>query len=323
MARLTLVDLAKRFGEHPAVRRVSVEVAHGQVAVLLGPSGCGKTTTLRMVAGLLHPDAGSIWLDERQLAGPGWGVPPERRRLAMVFQSYALWPHKTVSDNVAYGLRVRGLEREEIRRRVERALRLVHMPDLGRRFPAELSGGQQQRVALARAIVVEPEILLLDEPLSSLDAVLRAELRGELRALQRALGLTAVYVTHDQAEAMVLADRLVVMRAGRIEQQGTSEELYRRPRSRFVAEFLGATNLVAGRVARLAAGEGCLQAPALPPVWAVVPADARAGLEPGLPACVSVRPADVRVSAAPPPSEAGNRIEGRVAERVFLGELVE
>ncbi|MBI3455700.1 MAG: ABC transporter ATP-binding protein [Candidatus Rokubacteria bacterium] len=327
MVKLSLVSLVKRFRDQVAVGGVSVDVPEGCVAVLLGPSGCGKTTTLRLVAGLLHPDAGAIWLDGREVAGAGWGVPPERRNLAMVFQNYALWPHKTVFDNVAYGLRVRRLSRDEVRRRVERALALVHMPSLARRFPAELSGGQQQRVALARAIVVEPAILLLDEPLSNLDAVLRAEMRGELRTLQRELGLTCVYVTHDQAEAMVLADHLVVMRGGAVEQQGAPEELYRHPRSRFVASFLGATNLVPGRLVRLDDGPGCLEAPETGPLWAHVPEGVREHLAPGAAAWLSVRPGDVTLAAHPAPTDRGthgsNRIQGRVVHRAFLGELAE
>ncbi len=323
MAKLRLVSLVKRFADHPAVRGVSLDVAEGHVVVLLGPSGCGKTTTLRLAAGLVHPDGGGIWLDGREIAGPGWGVPPERRNLAMVFQSYALWPHKTVFENVAYGLRVRGLPRQDVRRRVARALAMVHMPDLSARYPGELSGGQQQRVALARAIVVEPAILLLDEPLSNLDAVLRDEMRAELRLLQRELGLTYLYVTHDQAEAMVLADHLVVMHDGTVEQQGPPETLYRHPRSRFVAGFLGATNLVEGRIARVGPDAACLEVPGLGPLWAGVPNGLRDRLAAGAGAWLSVRPADVTLSPAAPPPGGENHIAGRVLHRVFLGDLAE
>ena len=220
MLKLELVNVVKRFASEgePVIRGLSTTVAEGQMLVLLGPSGCGKTTTLQLVAGLLHPDDGSIIIDGKAVAGPGWGLPPERRNLGMVFQSYAVWPHKTVFENVAYGLELRSVPREELRRRVQQALDLVHLGELGERYPSEISGGQQQRVALARAIVVEPSLLLLDEPLSNLDATLREQMRIELKLLQRKLGLASIYVTHDQAEAMVLADHLVVMRNGIIEQ---------------------------------------------------------------------------------------------------------
>lgn len=323
MPKLQITHLRKRYGDLLAVRDISVAVAEGQMLVLLGPSGCGKTTTLRLVAGLLNPDGGSIAIDGREVAGPGWGLPPERRNLAMVFQNYALWPHKTVYQNVAYGLQVRRLGRDQVRDRVHRALARVHMLGLRDRYPAELSGGQQQRVALARAIVVQPDLLLLDEPLSNLDAVLREQMRVELKALQRELGITSVYVTHDQAEALVLADHLVVMRDGLIEQQGAPEEIYLRPRSRFVAGFLGVTNLVEGRVASLNGDLGCLEVPGQGPLWAYVPAVVRADLAPGDKACTSIRPVEVTLSALPPEADGCNRVAGRVVQRAFLGELAE
>jgi ABC-type Fe3+/spermidine/putrescine transport system ATPase subunit len=254
MLKLELINVVKRFGDHAeaVIRGLSTTVAEGQMLVLLGPSGCGKTTTLQLVAGLLHPDDGSILVDGKAVAGPGWGLPPERRNLGMVFQSYAVWPHKTVFENVAYGLELRSMPREEIRLKVQKTLDLVHLSELGARYPSEISGGQQQRVALARAIVVEPSLLLLDEPLSNLDATLREQMRIELKILQRKLGLASIYVTHDQAEAMVLADHLVVMRDGIIEQQGPAEAVFRRPRSGFIARFLGVTNLLKGRVIEMA-----------------------------------------------------------------------
>jgi len=321
--KLQLINVVKRFGNQTVVSGVRVDVAEGQMLVLLGPSGCGKTTTLRLVAGLLHPDDGSILLDGRAVAGPGWGLPPERRNLAMVFQSYAVWPHKTVYDNVAYGLQLRRVGRAETRRRVQQALERVHMADLGPRYPSELSGGQQQRVALARAIVVEPSLLLLDEPLSNLDANLREQMRVELKALQRDLGLTSIYVTHDQAEAMVLADHLVVMRAGSIEQEGTPEETYLRPKSRFIASFLGVTNLVEGHVTHLDRSMGCLEAPGLGPVWAYVQDDLRSRIVAGDKACISVRPMELKLSHLPCSGDAINQFEGRVVQKAFLGELVE
>ena len=322
MAKLEVEKLVKRFGAHTVLRGVSFRVQEGDFVVLLGPSGCGKTTTLRLLAGLLEPDGGVIRVDGRELAGPGWGVPPERRNMAMVFQSYAIWPHKTVFENVAYGLRLRGIKGQDLHRRVYNALELVQLQDYASRYPSELSGGQQQRVALARAIVVEPAILLLDEPLSNLDAILREEMRFELKELQRQLGITSVYVTHDQAEAMVLADHLIVMRDGAIEQQGRPESVYLRPATRFVAGFLGATNLVEGRVAHLSGDLACLESE-VGSIWAHLPPNNRGALAPGARAWVSVRPIEVTVSSSPPQEENVNCLPGHVVTRSFLGELVE
>jgi iron(III) transport system ATP-binding protein len=216
---------------------------------LLGPSGCGKTTTLRLVAGFLQPEAGEIRVGDRVLSSPQAVVPPEHRRMAMIFQSYALWPHMTVAQNVAYGLRFgRRLERAERDRRGREILKAVQLAGYEARYPGELSGGQQQRVAVARALVVEPEILLLDEPLSNLDANLREEMRFEIRRLHEAFGITTLYVTHDQAEAMVISDRIAVLDRGRVAQIGTAEDLFERPATRFVAQFIGRTNLVDGVV---------------------------------------------------------------------------
>ena len=323
MPFLELDHISKSYDAVPVLRGVSLVVERGAVAALLGPSGCGKTTLLRVVAGLERADSGVVRVE----GAPVDGVPPHRRGFGLMFQDYALFPHLDVAANVAFGLRMQGVGAREVRARVAELLALVGLPGYEARRVYALSGGERQRVALARALAPRPRLLMLDEPLAALDRTLRERLQDELRAIIRAVGVTALYVTHDQAEAMVLADRLVVLRAGRVEQQGAPEELYRRPRSRFVAEFLGATNLVAGRVARLADRAGCLEAPALPPVWAAVPDDARGALGPGSAACVSVRPADVRLSAPPPrvdPLRDGeNRLEGRVLERVFLGELVE
>ena len=226
---------------------LDLEVKPGELVALLGPSGCGKTTTLRVVAGFLKPDAGEVWVGERCLSSAATVIPPERRRMAMIFQSYALWPHMTVAQNVAYGLKFAGVPRSERDRRVKAMLQVVQLPGYEARYPGELSGGQQQRIAVARALVVEPEILLLDEPLSNLDASLREEMRFEIRRLHEAFNITTLYVTHDQAEAMVIADRVAVLDRGRVAQIGRAEELYEAPSSRFVAEFIGKTNLVEGR----------------------------------------------------------------------------
>jgi iron(III) transport system ATP-binding protein len=250
MAAVRLQGLTKRFGEDvAAVRDLTLEIRHGELLSLLGPSGCGKTTTLRLIAGFLAPDTGEIWIGDRRLSSARETVPPERRGMSMLFQSYAVWPHKTVAENVTYGLRFRAVPRADWPRRLRDALALVRLDGFADRYPGELSGGQQQRVALARALVVEPTILLLDEPLSNLDANLREEMRFEIRRLHEASQITAVYVTHDQAEAMVTSDRIAVMNAGRIEQVGTPAEVYERPATAFVAGFIGRTNLLKGRLA--------------------------------------------------------------------------
>ncbi|MCC7282970.1 MAG: ABC transporter ATP-binding protein [Acetobacteraceae bacterium] len=247
MAELLLSGLTRRFGDTIALDQVSLEIADGALVTLLGPSGCGKTTTLRLIAGFIDPDAGSIHLHGRLISEPGRSLPPEDRNMAMIFQSYALWPHMTVAENIGYGLRLRRLGRAEVEGRVRRMLDVVRLDGIADRYPAELSGGQQQRVALARAMVVEPQTLLLDEPLSNLDAGLREEMRFEIRRLHDAFRTTSVYVTHDQIEAMTTADQIVVMNHGRIEQAGPPEEVFARPDSAFVAQFLGGTNLLRGR----------------------------------------------------------------------------
>src|SRR6266545_3278160 len=246
MPGVTIRGLTKRYGDVAAVRSLDLQVKPGELVALLGPSGCGKTTTLRLAAGFLKPEAGEIWVGERCLSSATTVIPPERRRMAMIFQSYALWPHMTVAQNIAYGLRFNGVPRGERERRVRDMLRVVQLEGYGSRYPGELSGGQQQRVAVARALVVEPEILLLDEPLSNLDANLREEMRFEIRRLHETFGITTLYVTHDQAEAMVISDRVAVLQHGRVAQIGTAEELFDRPRTRFVAEFIGRTNLIDG-----------------------------------------------------------------------------
>ena len=249
MASVQLSGIRKSYGALVVADGIDLAVAHGELVCLLGPSGCGKTTTLRLIAGFIAPDAGTITVGERVLSAPGTALPPERRNMSMIFQSYALWPHMTVAENVAYGLKLRRLPAGEIARRRDAALALARLGELAHRSPTELSGGQQQRVALARALAVEPETLLLDEPLSNLDANLREEMRFEIRRLHDALRYTTIYVTHDQAEAMTTADRIVVMNRGRIEQVGTPEEVYQRPASEFVASFIGGTNILRGEAA--------------------------------------------------------------------------
>ncbi|MBI2081278.1 MAG: ABC transporter ATP-binding protein [candidate division NC10 bacterium] len=324
MATVRLKDLTKRFGENvAAVRDLSLEVQHGELVSLLGPSGCGKTTTLRLIAGFLEADAGEIWVGEQCLSSPGQTVPPERRGMSMIFQSYAVWPHKTVTENVAYGLRFREVPRGEWDRRVREALALVHLEAFARRYPGELSGGQQQRVALARALVVEPAILLLDEPLSNLDANLREEMRFEIRRLHDALQITTIYVTHDQAEAMVTSDRIAVMSAGRIEQVGTPEEIYERPTTGFVAGFIGRTNLLTGRVA----GNGVVECEG--GVRLLTPEGANH--RPGEEVTISIRPHRIALGpdAGTAPVEGqvqgarANAFRGTVTRAIYFGDTMD
>ncbi|MET0682658.1 MAG: ABC transporter ATP-binding protein [Casimicrobiaceae bacterium] len=244
MARLQMSGLTKTYGDFRAVAGVDLDIAQGELVVLLGPSGCGKTTTLRMIAGFIAPTAGEIRLGGRDITRE----PPWKRNTGLVFQSYALFPHLNVADNVAFGLRMRKIAQAQIAGRLAEVLRLVRLEGLGDRLPRELSGGQQQRVALARALVIEPDILLLDEPLSNLDAKLRQEVRVEIRELQKKLGLTTVMVTHDQEEALTMADRLVVMSEGQVQQIGSQRDLYENPANTFVAGFVGRTNFLRGHV---------------------------------------------------------------------------
>ena len=290
---IQIQDLVKRFGATTALDHVSLDIEPGELFFLLGPSGCGKTTLLRHVAGFYEPDEGTIRIGGEDVTR----LPPHKRDTGMVFQSYALWPHMTLAENVAFGLRMRGVGRAETAERVRKALAAVKMEDKASRKPNQLSGGQQQRVALARALVVQPRCLLLDEPLSNLDAKLRLEMRGEIRRICKEAGLTAVYVTHDQKEALSIADRLAVMHAGRLEQVGAPLEVYRRPRNRFVASFIGETNF-------------------LPPDFF----GAQASF-PGA-AALSVRPEVVRFGA-PPAGAPALRFKGTVHGTVYLGETAE
>jgi len=290
MATLELSDLAKSYdGNALALDHIDLTIEHGELVALLGPSGCGKTTTLRLVAGFLEPDAGTVRVGGDIIASPKLMVPPERRRMSMIFQSYAIWPHKTIFQNVAYGLKYRGVGRADAADKVRRMLDVVQLGHLSERYPGELSGGQQQRVALARALVVEPEILLLDEPLSNLDANLREEMRFEIRRLHDEFQFTSVYVTHDQSEAMVIADRICVMNQGRIEQVGSPSEIYERPRTRFVADFVGKTNLLSGSLKgknEFDLGSGV-----------VLPVTSEAAAAASGDVCVSLRPHDIILRA--------------------------
>jgi iron(III) transport system ATP-binding protein len=247
MAIVSIRGLSKKFTETAAVDDLDLEIGDGEFVSLLGPSGCGKTTTLRLLAGFLQPDGGEIRVGGEVISSPTMVVPPERRNMSMIFQSYAVWPHMTVAQNVAYGLKFKKLARQEIDAKVNKLLGVVHLAELKDRYSAELSGGQQQRVALARALVVEPQILLMDEPLSNLDANLREEMRFEIRRLHEEFKITTVYVTHDQAEAMATSDRIAVLDHGRLIQAGSPAEIFNRPKTRFVAEFVGKANILSGR----------------------------------------------------------------------------
>jgi len=315
MTPVRIEDLSKHYGQVPALQDVSLQIEAGELFFLLGPSGCGKTTLLRCVAGFCEPDAGRIWLGEQEITH----LPANRRDTAMVFQNYALWPHMSVAQNVAFGLEVRQIPADKRRQQVRAALRLVQMASLGERKPNELSGGQQQRVALARALVVKPRCLLLDEPLSNLDAKLRLQMRREIRRLCKQLGLTTIYVTHDQKEALSMADRIAVLRDGRIEQVGTPTELYNTPANRFVAAFVGETNFLEAEVAGRQDGMWMLRTPA-----GVVRSTTAAVVPPqGAGVTVSIRPEAVRFVSGSAAEDGPNRLEGTLRETVYLGEVAQ
>ncbi|MCC5984725.1 MAG: ABC transporter ATP-binding protein [Rhodobacteraceae bacterium] len=294
MGAVSLENIVKRFGAFTAVEQTSLTIPEGTFTTLLGPSGCGKTTTLRMIAGLLDPSEGDIVIGGRRVND----VPIHKRNLGLVFQNYALFPHKTVADNVAFGLRYRNVARAEIARRVREALELVQLPHLAGRYPRALSGGQQQRIALARAIVIEPEVLLLDEPLSALDANLREDMRVELKRIQERIGVTTVFVTHDQSEALAMSDQIVVMSDGRVEQVGAPEEVYNTPASEFVARFLGASNILDGRCLSRGPAGAELEVPVFGKV--MVPATRAPHLGGEGPAKLVIRAERLLLRAAPP-----------------------
>jgi iron(III) transport system ATP-binding protein len=320
VAGISIDRVSKRYGTVTAVRDLSLEVRDREFVTLLGPSGCGKTTLLRLIAGLLEPDEGTIRVGGSILSSAAGVVPPERRGMGMVFQNYAVWPHKTVYENVAFGLAVRRVRGSEARERVARVLELVNLAGLERRFPGELSGGQQQRVALARSLVVEPQILLLDEPLSNLDAKLRERMRWELKELQRRTGITFVYVTHDQAEAMALSDRIAVLHEGMLLQAGPPREVYARPASRVVADFMGLVNLLPGRVVRAGADGILVSVSGGDPVRC----SPRPGLAEGTMVQVAIRPESLRLARddSPPVADEGV-LRGKLADVTYLGNLVD
>ncbi|MEE2908432.1 MAG: ABC transporter ATP-binding protein [Planctomycetota bacterium] len=311
MTCISIEGISKRFGSTTAVDGVDLQIESGDLFFLLGPSGCGKTTLLRMLAGFIEPSGGRIRFNEKDVTT----LPPNRRNTGMVFQSYALWPHMTVAENVAYGLRVRKVDGPTRKSRVASALDAVQMGPYAQRRPNQLSGGQQQRVALARALVIEPEVLLLDEPLSNLDAKLRLEMRQEIRRLCKSSGITTVYVTHDQEEALSMADRMAVLKDGSLQQLGPPQSLYRQPRTRFVAEFLGETNLLPATVGGRDGSQVRLET-VVGEVLATVPSDE---FPAGGNITCSIRPESFRWTS----SDASLPLKGRVQDVVFLGDVTQ
>ena len=309
---VSLRQVTKRFGALTVVQNISEEIADGEIFFLLGPSGCGKTTLLRCVAGFYVPDEGQIFIGNRDATR----LPPYARETGMVFQSYALWPHMTVRENVAFGLELRRVPQAELRRRVDEALALVKMTDRADYRPPQLSGGQQQRVALARALVIRPQCLLLDEPLSNLDAKLRLEMRTEIRRICKEVGLTAIYVTHDQKEALSIADRLAILHEGRLQQSGPPREVYERPVNKFVAGFIGETNFIEGTVARMTDHQVEVQTP-----HGTIVSGTDGRFAAGQPVTVSVRPEVIHVGA--PPADAVNVFRAVVHHSIYLGEMAQ
>jgi spermidine/putrescine ABC transporter ATP-binding subunit len=312
--RIDIENVTKRFGALAAVSEVSLAIQEGELFTLLGPSGCGKTTLLRLVAGFYSPDQGDIRFDGQRVND----VPPSERGIGMVFQNFALWPHMTITENVAYGLRLRKVPAAEIATRVAGAFDKVKMPGLGDRYPGQLSGGQQQRVALARALVLNPRILLLDEPLSNLDAKIRVQVRQEIRKLQRDLGITTMYVTHDQEEALTLSDRIAVFNQGKVFQVGAPKELYERPANRFVADFIGINNLIDGTVSAIDAARRQLTVTtALGTLAAVLDQRAKVGGR-----CVlCIRPENAALETQSQ-GQGRNQISGRISFAAYLGNAL-
>ena len=309
---VSLRTITKRFGDTAAVDRLDLEIPEGELFFLLGPSGCGKTTLLRAVAGFYHPDEGEIYFGERRVTGE----PPHRRNAAMVFQNYALWPHMSVYQNVEYGLNIRKVAADDKKRRVEKALDIVQMLSYAKRNPNQLSGGQQQRVALARAIVIEPDVLLLDEPLSNLDAKLRDEMRQEIKRIHNELRVTAIYVTHDQKEALSLADRIALMREGRLVQVGSPREIYTEPANVFAAHFVGETNFIEGVVQKRS--ERGLE---LATDIGLIRTERTGDFQPGEKAVLSLRPESIVTDAAA--DGEANRFEAVVKSSAYLGHVAE
>ncbi|MBN2322170.1 MAG: ABC transporter ATP-binding protein [Spirochaetes bacterium] len=310
-----LKNLVKKFTDTVAVDHVNLEVHQGKVFSLLGPSGCGKTTTLRIIAGLETADEGEVLIDGKVVNS----IPPYRRNCNLVFQNLALFPHMTVEENIAYGLERRRTPKNEIVKKVGKMLELMHLAGMEKRYPSQISGGQQQRIALARSLVLEPKILLLDEPLASLDRKIRKDLQVELRRIQKEVGITFFYVTHDQKVALAISDTIAVMRAGRLDQVAPPEEIYDTPKTKFIADFMGATNIFSGRAKRMGDGDVVLESESGPKIVALnkkeIPAKKITG--------ISVHPERITVSPGDTKSRAENSYKGKIAEMIYQGDFVE
>ena len=313
MAGILLCGVTKRYGDVTALHALDLEIPEGEFLTLLGPSGCGKTTTLRLVAGFIQPTSGTIYLGEDDVTG----VAPQHREIGMVFQDYALFPHMTVRENIAFGLQERRYEKARIAQRVDDLLELIRLPEMGSRYPVEVSGGQRQRIAVARAVAYPPRVLLMDEPLGALDLKLREAMQIEIRRIQRELGITTVYVTHDQTEAMNMSDRIAVMNGGVIEQLGTAEEIYDRPASCFVADFVGQINLLPGTVVGEEGGWMVLDA-----AGTAVRAPTQASVRPETGVSIGIRPERLFAVAEGSAPTGMNVLDGRITGRAFAGNLL-
>jgi ABC-type Fe3+/spermidine/putrescine transport system ATPase subunit len=320
MAFIEIRNLFKRFKKVVAVNHIELGVNEGEMLTLLGPSGCGKTTTLRCIAGLEKPEEGDIIIDGKPMLSQGF-VEPAKRGIGMVFQNYAVWPHMKVYKNIVYGLKLQRIPKQEMHEKAQQVLELVGLDGLEERYPAQLSGGQQQRVALARALVRNPKVLLLDEPLSNLDAKLREELRFEIKSLVRRMGITSVYVTHDQAEAMVISDRIAVMDSGNVVQVGTPQEIYDKPANRFVADFIGTMNFLAGEVIQVLQDTEAVYVRTEFSEKMLCKTPSTKATARGEEVFASIRPEDVEVFADPPQSRE-NLFKGTIAHKAYLGNFL-
>ncbi len=320
MAFIEIQDLFKRFKDVVAINHIQLEIEKGEMLTLLGPSGCGKTTTLRCIAGLEKPDEGDIVIDAKPMLSQGF-VEPSKRGIGMVFQNYAVWPHMKVYNNIVYGLKLQRISKQSIKEKAQKVLELVGLDGLEDRYPGQLSGGQQQRVALARALVGNPKVLLLDEPLSNLDAKLREELRFEIKSLVRRMGITSVYVTHDQAEAMVISDRIAVMESGNVVQIGPPKEIYEKPANRFVADFIGTMNFMSGKVIEVVPNSNEVYVRTQFSEKMLCTTSDSNALKTGEEVYASIRPEDVQIFMEPPQSKE-NLFEGAIVHKAYLGNFL-
>jgi ABC-type Fe3+/spermidine/putrescine transport system ATPase subunit len=312
---IELKNVVKKFGPLEAVSHVSLDIRDGELFTLLGPSGCGKTTILRLIGGFHKPDDGEIRFGDREVSG----IPPYERNIGMVFQNYALWPHMTISANIAYGLKIKKTSRGEIKEKVSHALKLVNLIGLENRYPGQLSGGQQQRVALARALVLNPDVLLLDEPLSNLDAKIRIQVRAEIRKLQKDLGITTIYVTHDQEEALTLSDRIAVINFGKLQQIGAPFDLYEKPENPFVADFIGINNLIEGEIREIRSGDKTMLVKTrIGPLVSL----GNDRLKPGDRCVITVRPETASISVSSEVQQGFNEIRGTVSFASYIGNTI-